>query len=53
MDLDGLPPAVDVVTAGAVLGVSRTTAYERISAGRWPTRILSRSGANGSYRDGD
>ena len=41
MDVDNLPPAVDVVTAGAVLGVSRTTAYERISAGRWPTRVLA------------
>ena len=41
MDLESLPPAVDVVTAGAVLGVSRTTAYELIRTGRWPTRVLA------------
>lgn len=35
-----LPPAVDVPTAAAVLGVSRATAYRLIASGEWPTPVL-------------
>jgi predicted DNA-binding transcriptional regulator AlpA len=35
-----LPPAVDVPTAAAALGLSRTAAYELIRAGAWPTPIF-------------
>ena len=39
-DLRQLPVVVDLVTAAAVLGIVRTTAYELVRAGRWPTPIL-------------
>lgn len=35
-----LPPVVDVPTAGAVLGIGRTAAYELIRLGEWPTPVL-------------
>jgi predicted DNA-binding transcriptional regulator AlpA len=39
-ELVDLPPAVDVQTAAAVLGLSRTAAYELIRVGGWPTPVL-------------
>ena len=39
-DLQGLPVVVDLLTAAAVLGVGRTTAYEMVRTGRWPTPVL-------------
>lgn len=35
-----LPVVVDLVTAASVLGIGRTTAYELVRTGRWPTPIL-------------
>jgi hypothetical protein len=35
-----LPAAVDVRTAGEVLGVGRTAAYALIRNGNWPTPVL-------------
>jgi predicted DNA-binding transcriptional regulator AlpA len=35
-----LPPVVDVPAAAAVLGIGRTSAYELISTGCWPTPVL-------------
>jgi excisionase family DNA binding protein len=39
-DLRRLPVVVDLVTAAAVLGVGRTTAYEMVRTGCWPTPVL-------------
>ncbi len=39
-DLHQLPVVVDLVTAAAVLGIGRTTAYEMVRTGRWPTPVL-------------
>jgi predicted DNA-binding transcriptional regulator AlpA len=38
--LMALPAVIDVPTAASVLGLSRTTAYELIRVGRWPTPVL-------------
>lgn len=38
--LDDLPPVVDLVTAARLLGIGRTTAYQLVRAGGWPTRVL-------------
>ena len=35
-----LPVVVDLVTAASVLGIGRTTAYELVRTGRWPTPVL-------------
>jgi excisionase family DNA binding protein len=35
-----LPVVVDLVTAAAVLQIGRTTAYEMVRNGRWPTPIF-------------
>jgi predicted DNA-binding transcriptional regulator AlpA len=39
-ELGRLPVVVDLVTAGTVLGIGRTTAYEMVRTGRWPTPVL-------------
>jgi hypothetical protein len=35
-----LPPTLDVVTAGAILGVGRTVAYRLVRHGQWPTHVV-------------
>lgn len=42
-----LPPTVDVVTAGRLLGIGRTTAYQLARAGRFPVPVLR---IGGGYR---
>lgn len=39
-ELDALPAVVDVPTAAALLGLSRTAAYELIRVGGWPTPVF-------------
>jgi predicted DNA-binding transcriptional regulator AlpA len=39
-DLLALPPVVDVPTAAEVLGVGRSSAYELVRTGQWPTPVL-------------
>lgn len=39
-DLCRLPVVVDLMTAAAVLGIGRTSAYEMVRTGRWPTPVL-------------
>ena len=39
-DLRRLPVVVDLLTAAAALGIGRTTAYELVRRGRWPTPVL-------------
>ncbi|MDT0382410.1 helix-turn-helix domain-containing protein [Streptomyces sp. DSM 42041] len=39
-DLLALPAAVDVVTAGRALGISRTTAYDLAKRGEFPVPLL-------------
>jgi len=39
-DVRRLPVVVDLVTAAATLGIGRTTAYEMVRTGRWPTQVL-------------
>ncbi|TQL75340.1 hypothetical protein FB566_0838 [Stackebrandtia endophytica] len=36
----GLPPVVDVVTAGRVLGMGRTKSYALARAGAFPCRVI-------------
>jgi hypothetical protein len=35
-----LPPTLDVVTAGRLLGIGRTLAYRLVRTGKWPTRVI-------------
>lgn len=39
-ELRRLPVVVDLLTAAAALGIGRTTAYEMVRTGRWPTPVL-------------
>ncbi|HEX8001573.1 MAG TPA: hypothetical protein VF519_02645 [Mycobacteriales bacterium] len=39
-DLRSLPPVLDVPTAGRLLGLGRSAAYDLILAGAWPTPVL-------------
>jgi predicted DNA-binding transcriptional regulator AlpA len=39
-ELSTLPPVVDVPTAGKILGVGRSCAYELVRSGQWPTPVL-------------
>jgi len=43
-DLRDLPVVVDLLTAAAVLDIGRTTAYELVRTGQWPTPILRMGG---------
>ncbi|MBS2966346.1 helix-turn-helix domain-containing protein [Actinocrinis puniceicyclus] len=42
-----LPPTLDIVTAGRLLGIGRTTAYQLARHGRFPVPVLR---VGGSYR---
>jgi hypothetical protein len=35
-----LPPTLDVVSAGALLGVGRTIAYRLVREDAWPTHVV-------------
>ena len=39
-ELLALPSVLDVPTAGRVLGIGRSLAYELVRAGAWPTTAL-------------
>lgn len=39
-DLASLPPVLDIVTAGRLLGIGRTTAYQLAHHGRFPVPVL-------------
>lgn len=39
-DLRALPPVLDVPTAGRLLGLGRSAAYELVQADRWPTPVV-------------
>lgn len=39
-DTASLPPVLDVPTAGRLLGLGRSAAYDLIIAGLWPTPVL-------------
>lgn len=39
-DLRRLPVVLDLLTAAEILGIGRTTAYEMVRTGRWPTPVL-------------
>ena len=39
-DLRLLPPVLDVTSAARVLGMGKSTAYDLIKSGQWPTPIL-------------
>jgi len=39
-ELLALPPVLDVPTAGRVLGVGRSLAYELVRTNAWPTTVL-------------
>ena len=39
-ELTDLPAVVDLPTAAAVLGLSRTAAYELVRVGGWPTPVF-------------
>jgi predicted DNA-binding transcriptional regulator AlpA len=40
MDLDDLPPVLDLAVAAEILGIGRSLAYGLVSRGRWPTPII-------------
>ncbi len=40
-EIRGLPATVDVETAAAAIGISRSTAYEAIRAGTFPARVIT------------
>jgi excisionase family DNA binding protein len=40
IDLESLPPTIDLPTAARLLGIGRTAAYELVRNGRWPTPIV-------------
>lgn len=40
IDVHALPPALDLTAAAALLGISRTAAYELVRSGTWPTPVL-------------
>jgi hypothetical protein len=39
-DLRSLPVVVDLPTAAAALAIGRTTAYELVRTGKWPTPLI-------------
>ncbi len=39
-DLLSLPSVIDLPTAAAVLHIGRTSAYEVVRTGRWPTPVI-------------
>jgi hypothetical protein len=39
-EVRALPAAVDLVTAGRILGLGRTKSHEMVRAGTFPTRVL-------------
>lgn len=39
-DVASLPPVLDVPTAGRLLGLGRSAAYDLVLAGLWPTPVL-------------
>ena len=39
-DLNALPPMLDLVTAGRLLGIGRTTAYKLAQSGTFPVPVL-------------
>lgn len=46
-DLASLPPVLDIVAAGRLLGIGRTTAYQLARHGRFPVPVLH---VGGSYK---
>jgi predicted DNA-binding transcriptional regulator AlpA len=38
--LGGLPVVIDVPTAASILGIGRSSAYELVRTGQWPTPVL-------------
>jgi excisionase family DNA binding protein len=38
--LHNLPPVLDLLTAASLLGIGRTTAYELVRTGQWPTPVV-------------
>lgn len=39
-DLTSLPPVLDIVAAGRLLGIGRTTAYQLARHGKFPVPVL-------------
>lgn len=40
IDLEELPPLLDVPTAATVLGIGRSLAYQLVQTDQWPTPVL-------------
>ncbi len=40
VDLRHLPVVVDLPTAARLLGIGRTSAYELVRTGQWPTPVI-------------
>ncbi len=40
LDLHDLPAVIDLATAAAVLDIGRTSAYQLVRTGTWPTPVL-------------
>lgn len=40
VNVEDLPPTIDLLTAAGLLGVGRTAAYRLVREGRWPTPVV-------------
>lgn len=40
IDVQRLPVVVDLPTAARLLGIGRTSAYELVRTGQWPTPVI-------------
>lgn len=40
MKADELPPVLDLIAAGRLLGIGRTMTYELVRTGEWPTPAI-------------
>ena len=40
IETDHLPPTLDVTTAGQLLGIGRSLAYDLVRRNEWPTPVL-------------
>jgi predicted DNA-binding transcriptional regulator AlpA len=40
MKTNELPPVLDLIAAGQLLGIGRTMTYELVRTGEWPTPVI-------------
>ena len=40
INIESLPPTIDLLTAAGLLGIGRTAAYRLVREDRWPTPVV-------------